>query len=353
MPAAIRTYSLDRNGDGRAVLLLKGFGMFTRRLGGFAVTACAMLWCIPSYCQIMKVTLLGTGTPVLNINRFGISTLVEAGDQKLLFDAGRGAAIRLHQAKVPLRDVSAIFLSLLNSDHLTGLPDIYAMAGLPVEDGRRLVPLEVWGPEGVNNVTTGIEMMLADNNRMRLLQHEMTEQVTHFNTHVVKEGEVYHRDGVSVIAFLLEHGDTKPDYGYKISYKEHSVVITDDTAFHQNIIEYGKGADMIIQSVAIASRALEKADPQYVNHFYSFLANPEVVGRIFAEIMPNFAVLSHISLYSKGGIPRPTEQELSSRIAALYPGPVLIGQDLMQFAVDDDGVKSLPYLPERRNEEPQ
>ena len=301
----------------------------------------------------MKVTLLGTGTPILNINRFGIATLVEAGNQKLLFDAGRGAAIRLHQVKVPLREISAIFLSLLNSDHLTGLPDIYAMAGLPVEDGRRLVPLEVWGPEGVTNVASGIERMLADNNRMRLLQHEMSEQVTHFNTHVVMEGQVYEQDGVSVIAFLLEHGDTKPDFGYKVSYKGHSVVITDDTAFHKNIVEYGKGADIIIQSVAIASRALEQAEPQYVNHFYSFLANPEVVGKIFSDIKPNFAILSHISLYSKGAIPRPTEQELSSRIAAIYPGPVVIGQDLMQFTIGDDGVKSVPYSPERRNQEPQ
>ncbi|MFH6911491.1 hypothetical protein [Acinetobacter sp. AM3-2] len=45
----------------------------------------------------MKVTLLGTGTPIVNINRFGMSTLVEAGNQKLLFDVGRGAVIRLHQ----------------------------------------------------------------------------------------------------------------------------------------------------------------------------------------------------------------------------------------------------------------
>jgi ribonuclease Z len=324
-----------------------------KRLFAPAIVTCAILWCQSSYAQVMKVTLLGTGTPILNINRFGISTLVEAGDQKLLFDAGRGAAIRLHQAKVPLREISAIFLSLLNSDHLTGLPDIYAMAGLPVEDGRRAVPLEVWGPEGVQNVTSGIERMLLDNNRMRLLQHEMTEEVTHFNTHVVAEGKIYDKDGVSVIAFLLEHGDTKPDYGYRISYKGHSVVITDDTAFHQNIIDNGKGSDIIIQSVAIASRALEKEDPKYVNHFYSFLANPEIVGKIFSEIKPNFAVLSHISLYSKGGIPRPTEQELSSRIAAIYPGPVVIGQDLMQFAIADDGVKTVPYSAERRNQEPQ
>ncbi len=40
--------------------------------------------------QEIKVTLLGTGTPVPAMNRFGPSILVEAGGQKLLFDAGRG-----------------------------------------------------------------------------------------------------------------------------------------------------------------------------------------------------------------------------------------------------------------------
>src|SRR6266478_1500933 len=38
-----------------------------------------------------KVTLLGTGTPIPDPDRFGPSTLVEAGNQKLLFDAGRGS----------------------------------------------------------------------------------------------------------------------------------------------------------------------------------------------------------------------------------------------------------------------
>ena len=36
-----------------------------------------------------KVTLLGTASPSPRADRFGPSTLVEAGDQKLLFDAGR------------------------------------------------------------------------------------------------------------------------------------------------------------------------------------------------------------------------------------------------------------------------
>src|SRR2546425_12826800 len=93
--------------------------------------------------QDMKITLLGTGTPILNINRFGMSTLVEAGGQKLLFDAGRGAAMRLHQAKLPLRDITAIFITHLHSDHIAGIPDIYATAPL-LTPGRR-VPSAIWG----------------------------------------------------------------------------------------------------------------------------------------------------------------------------------------------------------------
>src|ERR1700730_6011345 len=45
--------------------------------------------------KLFRVTLLGTGSPDPVVNRFSASTLVEAGEQKLLFDAGRGVTIRL------------------------------------------------------------------------------------------------------------------------------------------------------------------------------------------------------------------------------------------------------------------
>jgi ribonuclease Z len=51
--------------------------------------------------------LLGTGTPIPSIDRFGPSTLIEAGDQKLLIDAGRGATIRLHQLNIPIGRLDA------------------------------------------------------------------------------------------------------------------------------------------------------------------------------------------------------------------------------------------------------
>ena len=75
------------------------------------VTLCFLTATCLVYAQTnFRVTLLGTGAPVPSIDRFGPSILVEAGDQKILFDCGRGAAQRLWQLKIPLGQVNTLFL---------------------------------------------------------------------------------------------------------------------------------------------------------------------------------------------------------------------------------------------------
>src|SRR6187399_3060722 len=73
----------------------------------------------------MTVTLLGTGSPIPSLERFGPSTLVEAAGLRLVFDLGRGAPIRLWQKQIPLGSINAHFLTHLHSDHVNGLPDLW------------------------------------------------------------------------------------------------------------------------------------------------------------------------------------------------------------------------------------
>jgi ribonuclease Z len=72
----------------------------------------------------MRVTLLGTGTPFPNVERFGSAILVEVAGKKLLFDCGRGVVIRLTQAGVSPKDIDGLFLTHLHSDHVVGIPDL-------------------------------------------------------------------------------------------------------------------------------------------------------------------------------------------------------------------------------------
>src|SRR5580698_525474 len=99
--------------------------------------------------DVMKIILLGTGTPYPESNRFGSAILIEAGGEKLLFDCGRGAVIRLSEAGVNVNEIDRIFLTHLHSDHVVGLPDLWLTGWLL---GRRNA-LRVWGPPGTSTFT--------------------------------------------------------------------------------------------------------------------------------------------------------------------------------------------------------
>ena len=97
---------------------------------------------------LLKVTLLGTGSPRPAPDRNGPSTLVEAGGLKLLFDMGRGNTVSLFRAGVPLGSIDAHFITHMHSDHINGLPDLYLTGWLGVPYANRTNPFVVYGPSG-------------------------------------------------------------------------------------------------------------------------------------------------------------------------------------------------------------
>ncbi|WP_428120308.1 MBL fold metallo-hydrolase [Candidatus Poriferisodalis sp.] len=74
----------------------------------------------------LAVTLLGTGSPLPDPNRAGPSTLISAGDEHYLVDAGRGVLMRMAAAGVGAPNLSAVLLTHLHSDHITDLNDVIA-----------------------------------------------------------------------------------------------------------------------------------------------------------------------------------------------------------------------------------
>ena len=78
----------------------------------------------PAVEDTIKLTFLGTGAPRPSLNRYGPSILVEAGDHRLLVDAGPGMRERLFQAGgfELLTDINLIILSHLHFDHTISVP---------------------------------------------------------------------------------------------------------------------------------------------------------------------------------------------------------------------------------------
>ncbi len=73
-----------------------------------------------------RLTILGSGTCVPDLNRSSSSVLFETGDleTKILFDTGAGCSKRLMEAGASIFDISYIFYSHLHPDHTGELASI-------------------------------------------------------------------------------------------------------------------------------------------------------------------------------------------------------------------------------------
>ncbi len=165
-----------------------------------------------------KVTLLGTGVPIPSPDRFGPSTLIEAGDQKLLIDAGRGATIRLYQLGVPIGRLDALLLTHFHSDHTSGIPDVWLTGWLQSYFGDRKGPFRVIGPQGTERLMAKLEEAYADDIKIRMDDEKLgPDGVAISVLEYDSDGVAYEKNGVKVIAFEVDHGDViKPAYGYRI-----------------------------------------------------------------------------------------------------------------------------------------
>ncbi len=300
------------------------------------VVALLLAFSLTASAQDFRVTLLGTGDPIPRLDRFGPATLVEVAGQELLFDVGRGASQRLVQMDIALSAIDAVFITHFHHDHLVGLPDLWMTGWIPPPFGRRSVPFEVWGPTGMESLLNNLEDAFALNTSIRipdeLLPPEGIEIVAHeFDS----DGVVYEKDGVKVTAFAVDHGALiKPAYGYRIDYDGRAVVISGDTRFDRNLIKAAKGADLIIHEVALASEELLNSSIQF-QRIVAHHTTPEEAGIVFAEVNPKLAVYTHLVMLSSRHIPEAPLHTLITRTRTNYDGPLVIGEDLMSFIVDD------------------
>jgi ribonuclease Z len=284
----------------------------------------------------IRVILLGTaGGPTFDAQRLGISTLIQAGSERLLFDAGRSLTMGMSRVAINPADVTKVFLTHLHSDHVVSLPELYLFPW--ASQGRR-VPLQVWGPTGTRAMFRHLQEAFAFDIHIR---RDVDEKFPADGIRVVvtdiREGTVYESGGVKVTAFLVDHGPVTPAFGYRIDYRGHSVAISGDTKPSDNLVKFAAGVDLLIHEVGRS-----KQDPALVGPPDELLPNSRQTrgraktiaehhtdgieaGTVFQRVKPKLAVFSHFN-------PNPTTLAL---VRQNYAGPVEFGEDLMSIEVGD------------------
>ena len=278
--------------------------------------------------QEVKVTLLGTGTPVPSMNRFGPSILVEAAGQKFLFDAGRGALQRLAQLRVRWQDIDGLFLTHLHSDHVVGFPDLW-LTGWLVGSGRDR-PLPVWGPRGTKKMASHLEQAYEFDIRIRLYDDRAAPDGVVILAEDINEGVVFEKGGLKVTAFEVDHTPVRPAFGYRVDHGGRSVVLSGDTRVSQNLIRHAQSVDLLVHEVA-SPESFQRAGtpPERAKSVIEHHVTPEQAGEVFAKTKPRLAVYSHIVQ------PDASEQDLIPPTRKAYSGPVEVGEDLMVILVGE------------------
>jgi ribonuclease Z len=296
----------------------------------------------------IKITLLGTAAgPPVRVTRYQMSTLVEAGGERLLFDCGRGTTLRLAQAGVPMDGVTKLFITHLHSDHIVDIPDLY-LSGWAARSQRKN-PLEVWGPAGTHEMMEYLQKAFAFDIHIRrdVDEHFAGEGIKQVSRDI-EQGVIYENNGVKVTAFVVDHGPVKPAFGYRVDYAGHSVAISGDTRPSENLVRYSKGVDVLIHE-AMDPQVLRShpgnLKPAQVEAIIAHHTTPEQAGEIFTRVKPRLAIYSH---YPEGA-------DLLTLTRKTYSGPLQVGEDLMTIDIGekvDVGWTAPPQASAVRQEHP-
>lgn len=146
----------------------------------------------------------------------------------------------------------------------------------------------------------------------------------------VDQGVVYENEGIKVTAFLVDHGPVAPAFGYRIDFAGHSIVLSGDTRYSENLIHFSEGVDVLIHEV-IDPGAFRVENPststERIQTVVAHHTTPEQAGTIFARVKPKLAVYSHIVPGGTTGLIDLTRKK--------YSGPLEVGEDLMRVEVGE------------------
>jgi ribonuclease Z len=273
----------------------------------------------------MRVTLLGTGSPLPDPNRAGPSTLVQAEGTTLLFDCGRAVLMRLAGAMVPVTSIDAVLLTHLHSDHITDLNDIITTHWIMHQGPKAL---KIYGPRTTGAVVERIMASLAHDVKYRMDHHGDLTYEPEVVVVEVEPGHVFTVGAAVVRVGRTDHQPVEPTVGYRIEQGGKSVVIAGDSIPCAGLDELCADADAYVQT-AIRADIVRQIPNARIQEILDYHSSVEQAADTAQRCRVGALILTHYVP------PQPTAmlEQWRELVSPIYPGTVVIGDDLLTYEI--------------------
>lgn len=274
---------------------------------------------------MIDITLLGTGSPMVDPNRAGPSTLVKAGNAVFLVDCGRGVLMRAAAAGVGAANITALLLTHLHSDHITDLSDIITTRWVTTFVAT---PLPIIGPPGTKAVVEATLAALAPDISYRIGHHADITEPPSIQVHEYTEGQVWDTDGVRITVAPTDHRPVEPTIAFRIEHDGTSVVLVGDTVPCASLDELASGAGALVHTV-IRADLVQQLPVQRIRDILDYHSSVEQAAATAARAGVGTLVLTH---YVPPLVPG-QEDQWRALAAGEFSGTVEIGDDLHRVSV--------------------
>lgn len=180
-----------------------------------------------------KLTILGTGTCQIQVNKVASSVFLELGDTRLVYDFGRGVTQRLGELGLKQDDLRDIVISHFHPDHVSDLiPFLHAASWSKIDP--RKAELNIYGPSGVRAFFERLTDLFKPDELVR-------------NTYKVTVHEI-NEDQFAIGEQVFDFVELPPanNHGLKFVSNNKTYAMTGDSHFHVQEINFLKLVDLAV-----------------------------------------------------------------------------------------------------------
>ena len=287
---------------------------------------------------MMRIRLLGTGTPTPSLKRASAGYLVETGERKILFDFGPGAYNRMLEAGVKPTQITDVFFTHLHYDHCL---DYIRLLMTHWDQGAARIPeLNVYGPAHTARMT---ELVIGENGvfgpdlaaRTELPMSQavfvarggtLPRPKPKPNVHELNSGDVVDLGGgVTVRARSVIHAQPLLEcFGYRLEAEGRSFAYSGDAGPCKPMQDLAQDCDVLVHMCHFISGT------QFHDEFARRNMGHLELAKLGREANVKNLVASHIT--EQMDVPG-VKERLIREMSQLYSGNLYFGEDLMQIPV--------------------